>query len=169
MIVSMIGLSLLINRGNDRTSPLPVYTDPQYGFRISCPAPGWTISDSTGFSDVLLILKSNTIVDGFNPNITVTIEFLPHMLDAAQYAQRNLDCLIAEGFEVCDREKVLIQDNLFIEAHCIKRQPSLPLRFRYLCLVKDQIGYTITCVAPENHFNAFMDDFELAVNSFRFI
>jgi hypothetical protein len=169
LTVPIVVFSILLNARPNQKSPCPVYTDAEFGFQISLPDSGWSYTDSTGFSKVLLIIKSGKIVDGFIPNLSITAEFLPHMLSAEQYAQNNLDCLEKQGFEVQEKGKIIIHNNLFYDLKCFERHESPPLQFRYLCIVKDQIGYTITCTAPAEHYAKFNRVFEHTVKSFRFI
>jgi|GEM_PF-2559873 len=173
LLICLIGVVIgFVTLGSGRfhgRKPAQVYTDPQYGFRIVSSDSRWTVSDTTGFSDVLLVMKSDTMVEGFIPNVSVTVEFLPHMLNAAQYAQKNQDCLATEGFEITSRGKKVIGDNIFYDLQGVNRHLIPWLRFRFLCLVKDQIGFTITCTAPQSCYTKFAWDFELVVSSFRFI
>ena len=169
LIVLLVVFSILAAGRPNKKKSNQVYTDVQWGFQISAPDSEWTFTDTTGFSKVLLIMKFKKLVDGFIPNLSITAEFLPHMLTAENYVQKNLECLEEQGFEVQDKKRVIIHDNLFYDLMCLNRGVSPPLQFRYLCLVKVQIGFTITCTAPKEHYAEFNKVFEFAVRSFRFI
>lgn len=146
-----------------------LYTDPQYRFRVACPDSGWTVSDETGIREVLIVMKSEAMAEGFIPNVTIAIEFLPRMMTAEEYGKKNLQSLAAEGYEMRSWKKTVIHHNAFYDLRCSNQIVSPPLRFRYLCLVKNRVGFIITCTAPERHYAHYARDFEFIVNSFRFL
>jgi hypothetical protein len=40
---------------------------------MSAPDSGWTLTDKTGISQVLVIMRSKGMCDGFIPNVTVSV------------------------------------------------------------------------------------------------
>ena len=146
-----------------------LYTDPQFGFRVACPDSGWTLTDRTGIPEVLVVIKSETSVEDFIPNVTVAVEPLESMMTAEEYGEKNLESLTAQGYEVLAREEKVIHQNTFYDLRCLHRQVEPPLQFRHLCLVKKRMGFIITCTAPENYYHTCEDDFKFIVDSFRFI
>jgi hypothetical protein len=145
------------------------YTDPQYRFRVACPDSGWTVSDETGIPEVLIVMKSEATAEDFSPNVTIAIEFLPRMMTAEEYGEKNREALTVQGYEMRSWRKTVIHHNTFYDLRCSNQNVSPPLRFRYLCLVKNRVGFIITCTAPERHDADYARDFEFIVNSFRFL
>jgi len=164
-----IGLFLFINYGCQKSFPENIYTDPQYQFRMSAPDSGWTLTDETGISQVLVIVRSSGMCDGFIPNVTVSVEMLPYMVTAIEYGKQNQEALMNQGYKILRGKETVINHNTFYELQCINHHASPSMRFRYLCLVKDRVGYIITCTAPEKHYTNFMGDFEYIVQSIRFL
>jgi hypothetical protein len=153
-----------------RDGPLDrVYTDPQYTFRLVAPDSGWVVTDATGIPEVLVIVKSQTTVEGFIPNVTVTIEPLTSMMTPEAYAQRNLGVLSAQGCEMISSSTSVVNQNRFYELRCRCPNEVPPVLLHYLCLVKDRIGYVITCTVPEQHYESIEGDFDSIVRSFRFV
>lgn len=148
--------------------PVHLYTDPQYGFRIASPDSGWIITDETGIPEVLVIMKSNAMAGDFVPNVNIAVENLPAMMTAREYGEKNRKFLAAQGYEILALQQTVINHNVFYDLQCLNRQVSPSVRFRYLCLVKNQSGFIITCTARENDYAVFARDFEFMVNSFRF-
>jgi len=146
-----------------------LYTDPQFGFRLASPDSGWILTDETGIPEVLLTIKSKKMIEDFIPNVTVAIEPLSMMMTAEEYGQRNLRSLKSQGYEIISSEKRVIHHNLFCDLHCLHQDTQPILRFRHLCLVKNRVGFIITCTAPENCYHMYENDFKLIVNSFRFM
>jgi len=95
-----VGLFLFINCGRQKSFPENMYTDPQYQFRISAPDCNWTLTDETGISQVLLIIRSKGKSVGFIPNVTVSVEKLPHMTTAIEYGKRNQEALMNQGYKI---------------------------------------------------------------------
>ncbi len=164
-----VGLFLFINCGRQKSFPENMYTDPQYQFRISAPDCNWTLTDETGISQVLLIIRSKGKSVGFIPNVTVSVEKLPHMTTAIEYGKRNQEALMNQGYKILRGKETVINHNTFYELQCINHHTSPSMRFRYLCLVRKQVGYIITCTAPVKHYTKFMGDFECIVQSIRFL
>jgi hypothetical protein len=146
-----------------------LYTDPQFGFRVTCPDSGWTLTDQTGIPEVLVVITSETTVEDFIPNVTVSVEPLESMITAEEYGERNLASLTAQGYEVLALGKTTINQNTFYDLQSVYRQVWPPLLFRHLCLVKRRMGFVITCTVPENHYQRCENDFQFIVNSFRFL
>ncbi|MCK4357939.1 MAG: hypothetical protein KAW92_04225 [Candidatus Cloacimonetes bacterium] len=169
LISVMVGLQLNANCKEQKGSPPNLYTDPQCGYRISCPDSGWTITDETGIPEVLVIIKSKAMIEDFIPNVTITIEFLSNMMTAEQYGEKNRKSLATHRYEVIFWKKTIINHNTFYDLQCLNKQVSPSLRFRYLCLVKNRVGFIITCTVPEKHYTEFIRDFEFIVKSFRFL
>ena len=164
-----IGCLLCVNCAVHEGSQLHLYTDPQFGFRLASPDSGWILTDETGIPEVLVIMKSRTMFEDFIPSVTVAMEFLPSMMTAEEYGEKNLRSLKTQGYEILSREKRVINHNLFYDLHCLHQDTQPTLRFRHLCLVKNRVGFIITCTAPEKCYHTYEDDFQLIVNSFRFI
>jgi len=38
--------------------PVHIYTNPQFGFHITCPDSGWTLSDITGIREVMVYVHN---------------------------------------------------------------------------------------------------------------
>jgi hypothetical protein len=153
-----------------RSVPLSnVYTDPQYRFRLTAPEGGWSISDKTGISDVLVAIMSDEAVDDFFPNVTVTIEPVPAMMTAEEYGKRNLELLSELGYTRLIAGTSIINAIRVYEFACVGGNTPVPAYLRHLCLVKDRIGFIITCAVPENHRERFEGDFDAIVHSFRFL
>jgi hypothetical protein len=146
-----------------------VYTDPQFHFRIICPDSSWTLTDTTGIAEVLVIAKSRTEVDDFVPNVTVSVEHLSDMMTAEEYGEKNRRSLADSGYEILGWGRTVINQQVLYDLECSRTDGSMHLHFRYLCLVKDSMAYVITCTAPEQQYARFARDFEFIVNSFRFI
>jgi len=153
----------------ENNSTVHLYTDPQYGFRIARPDCGWILSDETGFADVLVIIKSDSISENFTPNVTVAIEPLPCMMSAFEYGEINRKSLQAQGYDLLFSNRTVINRNLFYDLEFSNRHISPSLRFRCLCLVKNRVGFIITCTAPEKVFAGFAADFGIIVNTFRLL
>ena len=169
LIGIVVGLFLFINYGCQKSVPENMYTDPQYQFRISIPDSGWTLTDETGISQVLVIIRSKGMCDGFMPNVTVSVEILPYMTTAVEYGKRNQESLMKQGYKIRGGKETVINQNTFYEVQCINHHASSSMQFRYLCLVKDRVGYIITCTAPEKLYANFVGDFECIVQTFRFL
>lgn len=169
LVSATVGFLLFANCKEQKGTLPNLYTDPQYGYRISCPDSGWTITDATGFSEVLVIIKSKAMIEDFIPNVTITIEFLSNMMTAEQYGEKNRKSLATHGYEVISWKKTIINHNTFYDLRCLNKQVSPSLQFRYLCLVKNQIGFIITCTAPDKYYANINEDFEFIVKSFKFI
>ncbi|MDZ7305376.1 MAG: hypothetical protein ONB44_24915 [candidate division KSB1 bacterium] len=152
-----------------KSSPARLYTDPQYGFRITSPDSGWILTDETGISEVLVIIKSEAMAEDFIPNVTIAVEILAGMMTAIEYGEKNQKSLTAQGYEVLSWEKTVINHNAFYDLQCLNRHVSPAMRFRYLCLVRNQVGFIIVCTAPEKYYANFARDFEFIVKSFRFL
>ncbi len=164
-----VGVAVLIGCSSPDARLARVYTDPQYAFRVAAPDSGWTITDATGIPQVLVILKSQSRTEGFIPNVTVSLEPLPYMMTTEEYGKRNVDGLSGQGYELLRRRPSVINGNRFSELECLSRDTNPPLRFRHLCLVKNRIGYVITCTSPENYHESIEPDFDSIVQSFRFV
>lgn len=165
----IISLLSRANCQNQRDLTPCLYTDPQYGYRISCPESGWSMTDKTGITDVLLIIKSESNTGDFIPNVTITIECISRNMNAEQYAEKNMNLLADAGYEIILYNKKIINKNVFYELHCLDQRTSPHMRFNYLCLVRNRIGFVITCVVTENLYDKFAKDFEFILNSFRFL
>lgn len=146
-----------------------LYTDPQFRFRIACPDSGWALTDTTGIQEVLVIIRSEKTTEDFVPNVTVAIEPLSFMMTAEEYGKKNLRSLKTQEYEIMSNEKRVIHHNVLYELHCLHQDTEPILRFRQLCLVRERIGFIITCTAPERCYHRYENDFKLIVNSFRFI
>jgi hypothetical protein len=164
-----VGFLLFTNCEFQKSSHNHQYTDPQYGFRIASPDSDWIVTDETGISEVLAILKSKAIISDFIPNVTISIETLPCMMTAVEYGEKNHESLTAQGYKILSREETMINQNTFYDLQCLNRNILPSLQFRYLCLVKNRIGFIITCTATEKHYAEFAGDFESILSSFRFL
>lgn len=148
--------------------PRHLYTDPQYGFRIASPDSGWILTDETGIPEVLVIIKSKARAEDFAPNVNIAVESLAGMMTAFEYGEKNRKFLAAQGYEILATQQTVINRNAFYDLQCLNRLVSPSVRFRYLCLVKNQLGFIITCTARENDYAVFARDFEFMANSFQF-
>jgi hypothetical protein len=146
-----------------------LYTDPQFGFRIACPDSGWALTDTTGIQEVLVIITSETMVKDFIPNVTVSVEPLLAMMTAREYGEKNLQFLKDQGYEMISTGMKSIHRNAFYDLQCTQRVAQPALRFRHLCLVKNRLGFIITCTVPEEGYSLCESDFQFIVNSFRFL
>ena len=151
------------------SNPHCSYTNLHYGFRLFVPDSGWTFTDETGIPDVLVIMRSTAAVEGFIPNVTVAVEYLPCMKTAEEYGEKNRERLIDQGYEVHSWGRTVIHQNTFYDLQCSNRDVSPTLRFRYLCLAKNRVGIVLTCTAPNESYTYVARDFKLIVNSFRFL
>lgn len=152
-----------------KSSQPQLYTDPQYGFRLASPDSGWILTDETGIPEVLVIIKSRTMIEDFVPNVTVAVEFLRSMMTAEEYGEKNLQSLQAQGYEIISSGRRVIHHNVFYALQCLHQDTQPTLQFRHLCLVKNRVGFVITCTAPEKSYQMYENDFNQIVNSFRFI
>lgn len=167
--VPAICLIFLVRCGSAPDLLINVYTDPQYGFRLKAPETGWTVTDETGVSDLLVVIRSETVVEGFIPNVTVAIEPLSRMVTPEEYGRQNLEALSAQGDDVISARTLVVNRTGFYELVCVRANTMPSVRFRYLCVVKDRIGFVITCAAPETCHENFTQTFESIVQSFHFL
>lgn len=165
----VMSLVFSANCRGPENSPAHLYTDSQYGFRIASPDSNWILTDETGIPEVLVIVKANAITDDFIPNVTIAVERLPRMMTAIEYGEKNQKSLLEQGYDDLSWEKTVINHIGFYDLQCVNRRVSPSVRFRYLCLVKDQTGFIITCTAPEKDYTFFARDFEFIVKSFQFL
>jgi hypothetical protein len=145
------------------------YTDPQFGFRIASPDSGWIQTDETGIQGLLVIIKSKTMTEDFTPNVTVAVEVLPCMMTAFEYGEKNQKSLTIQGYDVFSWKMSVINQIAFFDLQCVNRRVSPALRFRHLCLVKNRLGFVVTCTAPEKQDEKLNKDFDFIVDSFRLL
>lgn len=162
-IIALISCNITPNRLDT------VYTDPQYFFRIEVPDTGWTISDATGIPNVLLVIKSNTPVNGFYPNVTISIESLIASMTEEEYGKKNQLLLLSQGFNLISTQLLIQHHTRVFEIICERADAETTLRFMYLCLVNNRIGYTITCITPEGSSEQKVRDLAIIARSFRFL
>ena len=146
-----------------------LYTDPQHVFRIEYPESGWSLTTATGIQDVLIIVKAADTVQNFIPNVTVAVDFIHTMLTAEAYGEKNKEAMVEQGYEILACRNRLINHHKLYDLAYVNRQTDPALRFRTLCLVKNKIGFVITCTAPEKDYSDFAGDFNSIVKSFRFL
>lgn len=149
--------------------PIQQYTDPQFHFRVSVPNSKWIISDSTGISDVLVLIKSKQKTGAFFPNITISTEYVGKMVTAKEYGKQNINALAKQNFQI-QSEQNLVQNQIkFYWIQCVNKNFSPALRFYYFCFVKDKVGFVITATAPVEYFQSLEQDFKKIISSFQFI
>jgi len=165
----VIGTLLLSNCRYPENAHRCLYTDPQHDFRLEYPDSGWSLTTATGIPEVLIIIKSADTVQNFIPNVTVAVEFIQVMMPAEAYGEKNKNVMVEQGYEIISRKRTVINHLSLYDLQYINRQCSPTLQFRSLCLVKDRIGFVVTCTAPEEVYPRFNNDFNSIVNSFRFI
>ncbi len=165
----IIGGLPLLNCQYPEKTQLCLYTDPQHDFRLEYPDSGWSLTTATGIPEVLIIIKSADTVRNFIPNVTVAVEFIQVMMTAEAYGDKNKKAMVEQGYEIISQKRTVIHHLILYDLHYINRQCSPALQFRSLCLVKDRIGFVITCTAPEKNYSNFQNDFISIVNSFRFL
>ena len=146
-----------------------VYTDPQYSFRIEAPDTGWIITDATGIHNVLLVIKSNTPVNQFFPNLTISIENLTANITEEEYGKKNQLLLLSQGFAPISSGSVTLHHTRFFEIFCGYTEAGTTMRFKYLCLVRNRIGYTITSIMPAGCSEQMKCDLDTMARSFRFL
>jgi len=146
-----------------------VYTDPQFCFRIEAPDTGWSLTDATGIPNVLLVIKSDNPVDGFYPNVTVSIENLTINMTEEEYGEQNKLLLLSQGFAIISTRSIVTQNILCFEIACERTEAETIMRFGQLCLVRNRIGYIITRIMPERVPNRIQREMDMIARSFRFI
>ncbi|MBN2543060.1 hypothetical protein JXI42_09380 [bacterium] len=159
----------LVNCGPPGNPPKHVFTDPQYKFRISCPDSGWILTEETGMTDLLVIVKSEAVIDGFVPNLVIVVEHLPSMTTPKEYGHRNRAALEEQGVEILSEKTNIVNQIEMYDLEYLFKDNGVSLKYRNLCFIRDKIAFVITVTVPEKAYSHYEKELEKIIQSFKFI
>ncbi len=136
------------------------YSGPAYGFSFDIPSLG----SPSGVGNVHRIAATGPAHDGFAPNCGVQVQFVKMTLDDyldlsnRQFAAAKLTTVAEQKIRVSGRPAATFEYKGSMQG----RQ----LHFLSLAVHADDRIWLLTCVALEESFSSFKDDFSRAVESF---
>ncbi len=162
--VLLIGLSVLASScQDDDETPAPSTND----ISITFPATWEVINNESGVIRVIGRSPLDGNSDIFSENVVITEEPAAGTSLETYYEASLVGLRSFNGFEALEEEDVVIDGVNTKRITFLATFNNLDLKYLTYILVHKDIGYTITCTALEDDFDAFKSTFEGIANTFK--
>ena len=144
------------------------YKNKSQGFSIRVPST-WEIKESSGGMEVIAASPlQGESKDQFRPNITVSVENVPHDMTLNKYIPGRIEQTrqLMKDFKVHRTGRQVISHTMARWWGISSRANTVNIKGSLIIVVKNSKAFTITCVSALEQYSSYRDKFQDIVGSF---